>query len=103
MSNTTKHTKGPWHLVTSSYSNPRIVAEYDYSIAIADMPFWKIEHWEERLANARLIAAAPELLEACKSVRKAYQDMFDVMPVAFQTYDDILEQAIAKASGVDRD
>lgn len=53
----------------------------------------------ERYANARLIAAAPDLLEALKDVSKAYQDMFDVMPVAFQTYMHTVDQAIKKAEG----
>jgi hypothetical protein len=52
-----------------------------------------------KAANARLIAAAPEMLEALKSVSEAYQSMFDVMPVAWQTFDDIVNEAIAKAEG----
>lgn len=50
-------------------------------------------------ANARLIAAAPDLLAALEDVQRAYQEMFDVMPVAWQTYDDIVCAAIAKARG----
>jgi hypothetical protein len=49
-------------------------------------------------ANARLIAAAPELLQACIDARNAYQQMFDVMPMAWQTFDHILAQAITKAT-----
>jgi len=53
----------------------------------------------ESHANARLIAAAPELLAACESAVEAYQSMFAVMPVAWQTFDDILRTTIAKATG----
>ena len=54
---------------------------------------------QRKEADARLIAAAPELLAALKDVREAYQKMFSVMPVAWQTYDDIVSAAIAKAEG----
>lgn len=50
-------------------------------------------------ANARLIAAAPELLAALQSIVAGYQAHFDAMPVAWQTYDNIARAAIAKAEG----
>lgn len=40
-----------------------------------------------------------ELLEAIQSIVDAYQTHFDVMPVAWQTYDSIAQAAIAKATG----
>jgi hypothetical protein len=49
--------------------------------------------------NARLIAAAPDLLAALQDVVDAYQKHFDAMPVAWQTYDNIARQAIEKATG----
>lgn len=55
--------------------------------------------WPEAQANARLMAAAPEMLQALKDVSKAYQDMFDVMPVAWQTFDHIVSAAIVAAEG----
>lgn len=42
---------------------------------------------------------APEMLQALKDVSQAYQDMFDAMPVAWQTFDGIVTRAIAKAEG----
>ena len=48
---------------------------------------------------ARLIAAAPDLLEAPQHMVEMYQRCFDVMPVAWQTADDIACAAIALATG----
>lgn len=46
-----------------------------------------------------LFAAAPIMLKALKDVRDSYQQMFDSMPVAFQTYDHIVNEAIEAAQG----
>jgi hypothetical protein len=48
-------------------------------------------------ANTSLIAAAKVMLQALESVAQAYQEFFDVMPVAWQTFDDIVTAAIARA------
>jgi len=48
-------------------------------------------------ANTSLIAAAKVMLQALESVAQAYQEFFDVMPVAWQTFDDIVTAAIAGA------
>lgn len=50
-------------------------------------------------ANARLIASAPEMLQALESIVDAYQRYFDVMPVAWQSYDDHARAIISKAKG----
>lgn len=63
-----KHTPGPWWEEPDSYQVPRIWARMsdgeacDVACTEGDgsIPF------DERRANARLIAAAPELLEACE-------------------------------------
>lgn len=75
----------------------------DRIIALCEPPrdewtFEAIKHLAEETRTSN--AGKPELLQACKDVREAYQQMFDVMPVAFQTYDHILASAIAKAEGV---
>ena len=49
--------------------------------------------------DAALIAAAPELLAALQHMVDMYQRHFDVMPVAWQTADDIARAAIARATG----
>lgn len=59
----TKHTPGPWFVATSMSGKMAIAQKEDmYSIALIEK--WRAEHG----ANAKLIAAAPELLEALQSV-----------------------------------
>ena len=65
----TKHTPGPWkyapHLCSDGY---RVFvpheADNDQHDAIADLETWQTP--EQTEANARLIAAAPDLLQAVK-------------------------------------
>jgi hypothetical protein len=110
---TAKHTPGPWFYVNDGREihdritkfdehgarigrTPNRIASIDFMPSLFEFPENEI-----REANARLIAAAPDLLEALLSITEAYQKMFDVMPVAWQTYDDIAIAAIAKAAGKD--
>lgn len=53
------HTPGPWTILAEDY---RVYAEDDYPVALASSH----RESEQRLANAHLIAAAPDLLEACE-------------------------------------
>lgn len=54
----------------------------------------------EKLANARLIAAAPELLEACKEALRVLKYYSSFIPGdVFSQIKNNLEQAIAKAEG----
>ncbi len=66
---TAKHTPGPWHWFTHS---PTVVFidEGDGIVGIAwtGDPDGTETPLEEEIANARLIAAAPEMLEALKSI-----------------------------------
>ena len=71
-----KHTPGPWdrdpyndNLIIVKGSNPYlyIIAEVD-PVASSEITDFEIE------ANARLIAAAPDLLEACKESLNALLD-----------------------------
>lgn len=66
-----KHTSGPWgtrhHIIQDGNLEKQrydITAGEDSSIHICRLKGWD----EEDDANARLIAAAPELLEACKAM-----------------------------------
>ena len=62
-----KHTPGPWHLAENTWNGDVVIlgksSRPDRSDKIAVFPRGECENEE---ANARLIAAAPELLEACK-------------------------------------
>jgi len=61
-----KHTPGPWH--TGIDDSDKVFAADRDGIAVMS---GGRRYQAERDANARLIAAAPELLEACRVVRNA--------------------------------
>ena len=61
--------------------------------------FIEPEIFAETEANARLIAAAPELLEACERVLVAHISANTKGEVVTDPYGEILKQAIAKAEG----
>jgi len=81
----TTHTRGPWEVVPGDWSDDWGVTERGVAgQSIAQMV------WEN---DARLIAAAPDLLQACKIALndRMYKDWPDVA--------DILMDAIKKAEG----
>jgi len=57
-----KHTKGKWE-IESNKSFFRILGKSNIKYTIADV--YNVNGMEENEANAKLIAAAPDLLEAC--------------------------------------
>jgi len=92
---TAKHTPGPWH----------VVKHHDGRVAICHGPgsgFWVATispYWPERVqANARLIAAAPDLLAALQGFGR----WLELQPENYQThFADLLtaaRAAIAKAT-----
>ena len=60
-----QHTAGPWTPHATSVAKEG--KDYDYTIASVS----SILPTDEARAHARLIAAAPELLEACKAAKQA--------------------------------
>jgi len=87
-----KHTLGPWT------TKDRIVYKDNKRICECGVIFegnWK-PRFEEQEANARLIAAAPDLLEACKKVFKYTCGRNDGTSKRLRI---CVEQAIAKAEG----
>ena len=96
-----KHTEGPWK-VFGEKSNINITAKFlngtdPYRMPIAYMQ--TEENCNDSMANAQLMAAAPELLAACEAVMQMYED--DSMFRHPRNCDAILktEQAIAAAGG----
>lgn len=69
-----KHTPGPWHFHDDPCENDvEVHAEYDdgqhrhHIVAVAKTHHWMGVELANAEANARLIAAAPWLLDACKA------------------------------------
>lgn len=106
------HTPGPWRVIIDDDGNPLsgrpgVFAsdELDCGIVHWDgfvQPYWRSARGDKEIhANARLIAAAPELLEACE-LFAAYDagDMDDdvAMMVAYAKARDAVLSAIAKAT-----
>ncbi len=121
MTNETKHTPGPWKLIDEA-RNPLYTKHADpHAVDSTDAYAGTMHHvWyiagsahdsdfvadvitdirPEGEANARLIAAAPELLEACKELELRTRDFIAGSLVVFPTA--LLPQvraAIAKATG----
>lgn len=93
-----KHTSGPWH-IEHEYNifseHQRLVASAGGYTTNADNG----EHVIENMANARLIAAAPELLEACRAAVERFEDIdadYDIW--SYGTVNE-LKAAIAKVEG----
>lgn len=100
-SEASRHTLGPWR-VNSNAGFGDIILGPDYIVARADREF---TGKDEESANARLIAAAPELLEACKMALTQIMGS-DIQGVWLNapnkpeiTPESVLRAAIAKAEG----
>lgn len=85
------HTKGPWKVefgFICDGNGDRLFHQSEmmrnHNITVGEME-----------ANAQLIAAAPDLLEACKEAVKIIKDILP--PKGYESYIEQLKQAIAKA------
>ncbi|HEV2674109.1 MAG TPA: hypothetical protein VGV37_06165 [Aliidongia sp.] len=98
-----KHTPGPWSnddgLVNGIETRPRFrrPGSHSVSIDIFDASDWPAEQHDEALANADLIAAAPDLLAAIKELVDI-TDQGDTMDVWREALT-AARAAIAKAEG----
>lgn len=88
-----KHTRGPW----TTHTNQKSFGIYDDSGAVVATVYWSPITHERRTADARLIAAAPDLLEA---LRKA-SDILHLINNDGEYTEEcaIARAAIAKAEG----
>jgi hypothetical protein len=68
---TVSHTAGPWTVITGQYPVGTISINKSVSERICTIQWGEAEHAKEAEANAALIAAAPELLEALKKAQRA--------------------------------
>lgn len=92
-----KHTPGPWKFI-GEVSEVRTVtpdptSQYGNGTPIVSFSEWDLNS-KEKQANARLIAAAPELLDALRAVRSSLPLTVDPTPLEIQ-----INAAIAKATG----
>lgn len=96
MTTEAKYSPGPWRYIgpNSLYPSRVMVAAAEDGIEIYNVPLT-----EETAANARLIAAAPELLEALRLVCFTIKD--DARPMTNRQHDALVkaEAAIRKALG----
>jgi 2-oxo-4-hydroxy-4-carboxy--5-ureidoimidazoline (OHCU) decarboxylase len=88
----TQHTPGPWHISGSTIKGPHPKDPQNRLRLVAETVFDKGTWIDETRANARLIAAAPDLLEALQFVMTAHGEQLDT---AFAQ----AHAAIAKATG----
>jgi hypothetical protein len=94
-----KHTLGPWEVrknepwvIAKAYGNMK-------SVVHLNLP---IEQSEEQRANARLIAAAPDLLDVAKEANAELERLNDPRGFVSMRQERIMEKAraaIAKATG----
>ena len=84
-------TPGPWHMY-ELHPGIEINAETRDGIAMVNLDDTDEDALAETEANARLIAAAPDLLEACKSLLSSRQESDEEM-AAFKA----MRAAVAKA------
>jgi len=89
----TSHTPGTWH----AHDGQIYPEETGKTLAL--IPYFDAENKEQE-ANAKLIAAAPELLDACISTLQSLDQM--VLDSTMRGFYIVLKDAV-KAAGVDFD
>ena len=97
-----EHTQSEWKLGEwdrLAWLVYTVTDDGDFTVCVIDRD--EGEEWEaEMLANARLIAAAPKLLEACEAALKYTQALSGFMGKEGAT-EKIVKAAIAAATGAD--
>ena len=93
-----KHTPGPWVVGISCENRIHCVDAFDNGELFEVCEVWGIDldkiESEESRANARLISAAPDLLDACEKALLWMQSTS-----SFAAAEMILAEAISKAKG----
>lgn len=91
-----KHTSGPWSI--RKVKSPFMIVNESEDAVICITNAWEEEYKDEEQANARLIAAAPELLEALEKLVGFFDGSVSIKYVANYALPDAIT-AIAKAKG----
>lgn len=90
------HTPGPWHVVVQADERPKYWIVTDPDTWVHRLAFVPDYDGLPNLANARLIAAAPQMLEALRVGLRAIRSSEGRYDVSAEF---ILEEAIAAATG----
>lgn len=95
-----KHTPGPWTAIDGSLGGSFMVLIPANGMVICSRNPYE-DKAEEFAANARLIAAAPTLLEVLESIESMYDHSTSVGELASRLYEAkcLARIAIAKATG----
>lgn len=103
---TNQHTPGPWTIADDNGIDIGIIARKQgkggQMVAMATVDEDVPQDDDERLSNARLIAAAPDLLAACKIAEGAFGALASVNNLPSGWHMSVVVQllaAIAKAEG----
>lgn len=89
-----KHTAGPWYVTTDTHGD---ICVNNHEKFPSEFPIARIaKHMEETQANAHLIAAAPEMLEALEGLLEGIEAQ-DPSQIRFNLPH--AKAAIAKAKG----
>jgi hypothetical protein len=90
------HTPGPWTIHTDRDNQDVAVGDPDFYASIMGDDWHVARVWqiEDSADNAKLIAAAPDLLGACLAAEKWLDGWASAEP-----YIDVIRAAIAKAGG----
>ena len=99
---TTRHTPGKWEVGIDGVGHVRFIASKEDPYRIAEIDTYDEADLDARMeANARLIAASPELLEEVKRLRKIVRDVVDLVDggVALEFNLGETDALIAKAEG----
>lgn len=84
-----KHTPGPWEIA----NGPRVYASGKSGPLLATISYLPKATGQE-MANTRLVAAAPDLLQACQSLCGVFEGIDDVPRYVIKA-----RAAIARATG----
>jgi hypothetical protein len=94
------HTPGPWVVGSNVTAGNKLEGCSIFAEKIKDQIGWmRFDLDEENHANARLIAAAPELLEQCKEFEKCLTHLINSGDSGADLERDKLREVLAKVDG----
>jgi hypothetical protein len=94
------HTPGPWAIEYDRGVPRTIRQQVDSDVGVSLIARWDLTHLEEMTANAKLIAAAPDLLAALQLVMSRVEELVKEMEAVHEspTHEAENDFAIIKAA-----